>query len=176
MPAGNAARRYAHAIFDIARSQNTLDFWANDLDSIAQTFDQAEVKQYLENPKTPKDKKRVFVQGVLGKQVSPGALNLALLLVQRERQTYIDGIRNEFIKLVNQIKGVEIAQVTTAIPIDEAEKNYIRDRLAAITGKQIQIETQVDPDIIGGVVARIGDTLIDGSVRNRLQALRKQLA
>ncbi|MEI6045046.1 MAG: ATP synthase F1 subunit delta [Chloroflexota bacterium] len=176
MPSGTAGRRYAQAFFEIARNQNKVDEWAKDLDSIAQTFDQPEVKRYLENPKTAKDKKRAFVQNVLGTQVSTVSLNLALVLIQRERQEYIDAIRKEFIRLVNQLKGIEIAYVTTAVPVDEAEKRQIKSRLSALTGKQIEIETQVDPDLIGGIVARIGDTQIDGSVKTRLQALRKQLA
>jgi F-type H+-transporting ATPase subunit delta len=176
MPSGTAGRRYAQAFFEIARNQNKIDEWANDLDSIVQTFDQTEVKRYLENPKTPKDKKRAFIQSVLGKQINPVSLNLAIVLAQRERQDSIDDIRKEYIRLVNRLKGIEIAYVTTAIAVDEAEKKHIKERLTALTGKQIQIETNVDPELIGGIVARIGDTQIDGSVRSRLQALRKQLA
>ena len=176
MPSGNAGRRYAQAIFELAQSQNRLDEWANNLTDIAQTFDQDEVKRYLENPKTAKNQKRAFVENVLGKEISPESLKLALLLVQRERQASIDSIRLEYSRMLNRLRGIEIAEVTTAVPMNEQEQSHIRERLQSMTGKQIQMEMKVDPAIIGGIIARIGDTLIDGSVTSRLQALRKQLA
>jgi F-type H+-transporting ATPase subunit delta len=177
MPSGSAGRRYANAIFDLARSQNKVDDWARDLEALALTFDKDEVRRFLENPKTSRDKKRAFIQNVLSNQVSKDALNLAQLLVQRERETYIDAIQSEYTRLYNQYKGIEVAKVTTAVPVDDQEKEQIRRRLMTLTGKtQVQIETQVDPEIIGGIIAQVGDTLIDGSVRSRLQALKKQLA
>jgi len=176
MPSGNAGRRYAQAIFELAQSQNRLDEWANNLTDIAQTFDQDEVKRYLENPKTAKNQKRAFVENVLSKEISPESLKLALLLVQRERQASIDSIRLEYSRMLNRLRGIEIAEVTTAVPMNEQEQSHIRERLQSMTGKQIQMEMKVDPAIIGGIIARIGDTLIDGSVTSRLQALRKQLA
>jgi F-type H+-transporting ATPase subunit delta len=76
----------------------------------------------------------------------------------------------------NLVRGIEVAHVTTAIPVDEAEATQIRTRLATLTGKQVTLDLKVDPDIIGGMVAQVGDTLLDGSIRTRLQNLRKQLA
>ncbi len=176
MPAGNAGRRYAQAIFEIAQRQNKIDDWMADLNNMAQTFDEPEVKRYFKNPESPRTLKRTFVQNVLAKNVSPAALNLAMLLVQHGREAYIDAIRTEYTRMVNRLRGIEIAQVTTAVPVDEAEKQQIQQRLSRITGKEVQVELRVDPSIIGGIVARVGDTLIDGSVATRLQALRKQLA
>ncbi len=176
MSAGTVGRRYAQAIFEVARSENKIDQYWNDLQSVAQTFNQEEVKRYLDNPKTARDNKQIFVKGVLGEQISKPSLNLVLLLVQRQRQSDIDAVLEEYTRLANKFKGIEVAEVTTAVPLDEQEKEFIRQRLNAITGKDVQIQTRVDPSIIGGVIARIGDTQIDGSVRSRLQALRKQLA
>lgn len=176
MPSGSAGRRYAHAIFDLAREQNKLDQWAADLDVITQTFAEPGVQGFLENPKTARGNKVQFVKNVLDTRVSKEAITLAQMLVQRERQAYATSINNEFTKLWNRLRGIEIAVVTTAVPVNEEEENLIRARLSAITGKQITTQMTVDPDIIGGLIARVGDTLIDGSIRARLQNLRKQLA
>ncbi|HEX2912798.1 MAG TPA: ATP synthase F1 subunit delta [Chloroflexia bacterium] len=176
MPSGSAGRRYAQAIFELAREQNNLEQWASNLETIAYTFSQPEVQTFLENPKTSREKKTQFARTVLGTRVGPEALNLALLLIQRDRQNYVPGIYQEYIRLWNKLRGIEIAEVTTAVPVGPKEEELIRQRLSAITGKQITLKTNVDPEIMGGLVARVGDTLIDGSIRTRLQNLRKQLA
>ncbi len=176
MPSGSAGRRYAHAIFDIAREQNKLEQWAADLDTIAYTFNAPNVQPFLANPKSSHDQKALFVKNVLESKVGPEALNLAQMLVTRDRQTFGDAINVEFTKLWNQLRGIEVAEVTTAIPVSQHEQDQIKANLIARTGKQITLNMLVDPEIIGGLVARVGDTLIDGSVRTRLQNLRKQLA
>lgn len=175
MAAGTAGRRYAQAIFDIAKSENTIDQWSADLSAMEQVFTAPQVKNILENPKTNREQKRKLVTELLQTRVQPVALRLALLLVQRERQSYISAIVRDFQASVNRLRGIVLATVTTAEPIDDKEAELVAQRLSAMTGKQVQIERNVDPSIIGGLVARIGDTLIDGSVVTRLQELRKQL-
>jgi len=176
MPSGSAGRRYAQAIFDLARQENKLERWAADLESLNFALSQPQVQSYLENPKTSRDSKAQFLSKVLGTEIGPEALNLAQLLVRRERQGYIGAINQEFIRRWNQLRGIVVAEVITAVPVNDKEKEEIRAKLSAYTGKQVTVETKVDPDIIGGMIAQIGDTLIDGSVRTRLQNLRKQLA
>ena len=176
MPTGSAGRRYAQAVFEVAKASNQLEQWAKDLEVIQQVLETPEVSQRLENPKLTRENKVGFLSGILKAEVSPPAFNLVTLLVNRSRQMYIGAIVTEYKQLVNQFKGIAVAEVTTAVPIDEAEEAIIRQKLSEITGKQIIITKKVDPSIIGGLVARVGDTLIDGSVTSRLQTLRKTLA
>ena len=176
MPSGSAGRRYAQAIFSLAKEENKLDEWAGNLASLAYTFEQGEVKNFLENPKTTRESKINFVKNTLGGQVGTEALNLAQLLVRRERENLVGTIEQEYTRMWNRLKGIEVAQVTTAVPVDAAEEDRIRTSLARLTGKQVTLEMKVDPEIIGGVIAQVGDTLLDGSMRTRLQNLRKQLA
>ncbi len=176
MPSGSAGRRYAQAIFELAQEGNKLEEWSNDLTAISQAFSQTEVRAFLENPKTPRDNKVKFVENVLGKEVGQEALKLAQMLVQRDRHGYAQAILEIYTSLWNRLRGIEVAHVTTAIPVNAAEAGQIRTRLAALTGKQVTLDLKVDPDIIGGMVAQVGDTLLDGSIRTRLQNLRKQLA
>ncbi len=176
MPSGSAGRRYGQAIFDLAREENKFEKWSEDLAAIRQAFSQPQVRIFLENPKTPRGNKVKFVQNVLGKELSAEALKLAQLLVHRDRQSYASAIFDVYTGLWNRLQGIEIARVTTAIPVSEDEANLIQTRLAALTGKKVTLDLKVDPDIIGGMVAQVGDTLLDGSIRTRLQNLRKQLA
>lgn len=177
MPSGSAGRRYAQAIFELAQEGNKLEQWSDDLTAISQTFSQSpQARAFLDNPKTPRETKVKFVGNVLGKEVSPEALKLAQLLVQRDRQAYAPSILTAYTTLWNRLRGIEVAHVTTAIPVGDAEAAQIKQRLTAITGKQVTLDLKVDPNIIGGMVAQVGDTLLDGSIRTRLQNLRKQLA
>lgn len=176
MPSGSAGRRYGQAIFDLAQEENKLEKWSDDLTAINQAFSQPQVRIFLDNPKTPRENKVGFVENVLGNEVSPEALKLAQLLVKRDRQTYAGSIFEIYTNLWNRLRGIEVAHVTTAIPVDEAEAKLIQARLAVLTGKQVTLDLKVDPDIIGGMIAQVGDTLLDGSIRTRLQNLRKQLA
>jgi F-type H+-transporting ATPase subunit delta len=176
MPSGSAGRRYAQAIFDLAREQNKVEQWAADLETLAFAFGQPQVQSFLENPKTPRDRKAQFITQMLDGRVSAEVLNLAQLLVRRERHAYVSAINQDYIRHWNQLRGIVVAQVTTAIPVDTAGQDLIRTRLVELTGQQVTVELKEDPEIIGGLVARVGDTLIDGSVLTRLQNLRKQLA
>ncbi len=175
MPSGSAGRRYAHAVFDLAKDQDKLEQWSNDLEVLAYTFKQGEVQNFLENPRSSRESKINFIKNTLSSRIGPEALNLAQLLVQRERQGYTDTIFFEFTRLWNRLRGIALAEVTTAMEVDAAEQEKIRENLVRLVGQQVTIEMKVDPTIIGGMVALVGDTLIDGSVRTRLQNLRKQL-
>lgn len=175
MPSGNAGRRYAQAIFSLAREQNKLEQWDADLANMDEAFKQDNLRNFLDNPKTTRDAKIHFIREVLASRISPEALNLVLILIRRERQSAVSSVFQEYTKLWNKLRGIEIAEVTTAISVGPAEEEAIRSRLSAITGKQITVQMKVDPEIVGGLIARIGDTLIDGSVLTRLQNLRKQL-
>ena len=102
-------------------------------------------------------------------------LNLARILVHRGRTALAAQIAEAFQELADAARGIAHAEVTTAVPLSEGEAKAVAEKLAEITGKQVVVQTRVDEGIIGGLVARIGDRLIDGSTRSRLAALRCRL-
>ena len=129
---------------------------------------------FLENPKIHFDEK----SGILRQRldgISPLAMNLALLLVAKKRLGIVEELVAEYGRLVDEHRGIAHAKVATAIPLDEKDKSSVDDRLSDALGKEILLVTQVDPSIIGGLTVRVGDKLIDGSTKSRLQALRKSL-
>ena len=172
---GAIGRRYAEAIFDIARKQNTIDRTLEDVQEIARVFSNRKVAYLLTEPKVPAQRKETAIRQALASKVLPTSLNLALLVVQRELVEAMQNIANELEKLVLDYKNEAKAQVTTAAPMDEAQSNSVKQALERRTGKTILMQTRVQPEILGGVVARVGDRVIDGSVRFRLSALRQQL-
>lgn len=172
---GAIARRYAMAIFDLARKQNTLDRTLEDVKEIARLFSIRKLAYLLREPKIPVQRKETAIRQGLADKVLPTSLNLALLLVQRQLVDYVPNIAKELEQLVLDYRNEAIAQVTTAAPLDEQQGTLVKRTLERQTGKTIIMQTHVDPSILGGVIARVGDEVIDGSVRYRLNALQQRL-
>src|SRR5436305_2634924 len=175
MPKGAIARRYAGAMFDIGLKQHSLDRTLEGVRGIAQVFAHRKLAKLLREPNVPAQRKERAIRQALAGKVLPTSLNLALLVVQRELVDLMPNIARELEQLVLDYKNQAIADVTTATQIDDAQLTQIKQALEKRTGKTIITHTRVQPDILGGVIARVGDQVIDGSVRTRLAALRTQL-
>ena len=175
MPKGAIARRYAGAMFDIGLKQHSLERTLEDVRGIAQVFAHRKLAYLLREPKVPAQRKETAIRQALANKLLPTSLNLALLVVQRELVDIMPNIANELEQLVHNYKNEAIADVTTATQIDDAELTEIKQALEKRTGKTIITRARIQPDILGGVIARVGDQVIDGSVRSRLAALRQQL-
>lgn len=169
-----SARRHAQAVFQIALEQNELDRWRSDLGMIAEAMKDSVIYAFLENPKIHfGEKTKIMSQRLEG--IGPLAMNLALLLVAKKRLGIVEEIVYEYGRLVDEHRGIAHAKVATAVPLDEKYKDSVTHRLSDALGKKILLVTQVDPFIIGGLTVRVGDKLIDGSTKSRLQALKKSL-
>ena len=175
MPITTSVKRYAQAVFEIALESNKLKAWQSKLKKIARLTEDTEFMTLAENPKLPFELKVKLVQERLGK-INPMALNLVYLLTAKGKLKSAGQVAEEYERLLNEQYGIKNAEVTTAIPLDDAEKERLGHHLEAIVGKKVSINIQVDPDILGGFIARIDDSLIDGSIRNKLEILKKSLA
>lgn len=176
MPSGGAsARRYGQAVFELAQEAGSVDTWHKDLQLMAEVFQDRQVEAYFLDPKRNISGKQAAAGKMFDGRVQPQALNLLRLLVERGRIEILPLVLDRFETLVRQSLGIVTAEVTTAIEIDHDEEQRIGERLSRMTGKRVRIEKKVDPAIIGGLVARIEDQLIDGSVVTSLQQLRQRL-
>jgi F-type H+-transporting ATPase subunit delta len=169
-----SARRYAQAIFRIARENNNLDEWGKELKRISEIVKDQQIMDLMDNPKVPFNLKADLIRQKIGK-ADQLVLNLCYLLISKGKLKNIGQISDEYEGLLDDYKGIIHALITTAVPIDDAEKQKIASQLEKITGKKVSIKLQVNPAILGGIIARIQDTQIDGSVRNKLEMLRKDL-
>ncbi|MFQ6122028.1 MAG: ATP synthase F1 subunit delta [Dehalococcoidales bacterium] len=168
------ARRYSRAVFEIALETKELDRWQSDLKKMVGVVEDAAFMVLLESPRLHfEDKARLLSEWLEG--INPLALNLVLLLVARGRLGIIGDIADEYQRLLDSYRGIEQAEVTTAVPLDDADKVKIAEHLGTIVGKKVVLKCEVDPSLIGGFVARIADKLLDGSTRSKLVALRKEL-
>jgi len=172
---GATARRYAEAVFELGVEQNTVDRWLQDLRLIAEYFSDHRLIFLLSEPNIQLPKKEQIVKDLLNGKVQAEALNLALLQVERGLVELAPRVRDEFARKYDDYHHQIHANLTTAMPIDEVTRAGVVADLQRLTGKTVLLNEQVDPSILGGAIARVGDTLIDGSVRRRLQLLRQQL-
>jgi F-type H+-transporting ATPase subunit delta len=175
---GAAARRYAQAVFDLGKQNGTLEQWRVDLAMLSQFFGNETIVSMLEDPKTTQDAKHKIVDDLLGKErVQPLAGNLVRLLVERNRVHLMPRLVEAFNRMYNKEMGIVIAEVTTAVPLDAAHQAQVAKHLATLTGaKTVDLRVKVDPGILGGIVARIGDELIDASVASRLADLAQRIS
>jgi F-type H+-transporting ATPase subunit delta len=172
---GAVARRYAEAVFDLGVQQSSLDRWQSDLHLIAEAFSNRKLSFILRQPRIPYARKEAIVRDLLEKQVTREALGLALLLVERELVDLGPKVAEAFDQHLNNYHNRATAIVTSAVPLAAPQRAEVTSYLESLTGKHITLETRVDPEILGGIIAQIGDTLIDGSVRRRLAVLRDQI-
>ncbi len=169
-----AAKRYAQAVFGIAMEENKLDKWHADLNLMAEVFRDEDLLMVLESPGIRfEDKAEAVARNLRG--VSPKALNLAKLLILKRRPGMLAQIVREYDLLMDRQKGIEHAEVTTAVEMNLSTELKIKDQLARLTGSKIEISKKIDPVIMGGFVARVGDRVIDASLLNRLQKLKKDI-
>ena len=175
MPSGTAARRYAQAVFEIADEQGTLDRWERDLSILADAFGDPMVAAFFDNPQVPNARKRDTVAQLLGPEGQQLTRNFAGLMIERGRFGAIRQVYNAYHDQVLARQGIAVGDVTTAVPLNDAELAVVRDRLSTIVGKHVEVRATVDPSIIGGIIARVDDQLIDGSVTNQLRKLRERL-
>ncbi len=168
------ARRYSQAVFNIALEREELDRWQSDLRKMASLGEDAAFIALLESPKLHFEDKARLLSERLG-DINPLALNLAYLLVTRGRLAMVGDIADEYQRLLDSYRGIERAEVITAIPLDDEDKLRLAEHLGAVVGKKVVLKPEVDSSLIGGFIARIGGKLIDGSTRSKLDALKREL-
>ena len=170
-----SARRYAQAVFQIALERRALDAWAEDLRVIAVGLENRELAGLLDAPQVPASVKEQTINDVLGDSVDELTGNLLAVLAVRNLAHLLPEVADEFGKLVDEHNGIARGEVVSATPLTEEQGRKVGHVLSGIVGKPLRLTSSVDSGIIGGVVARIGDRVIDGSVRTKLHEMRRAL-
>jgi len=170
-----AARRYAEAAYLIARQDGKVEAWSAGLANVGALFGDERASGFFENKRVPAGQKAEAMERALA-GADPLVLNLARLLLRRNRTALGPQIAVTFQELVDGAQGISHAVVTTAVALSREDLRVVEERLREIAGGEVVVETQVDEEILGGLVVRIGDRLIDGSTRSRLLALKRKLA
>ncbi len=171
----SAARRYAEAAFQVAQRDGTVDAWRRELEDASTIVGVPAIGHTLADPSVALEARSASVEAALSRVASRPVLNLIQLMLRRGRIEDLPHVAAEFRRLDNAQKGITIATATSAAPLSGAELTALTQRLEAFTGGQVDLDVHVDPSLLGGLVVQVGDRLIDGSVRGRLERLRNQL-
>jgi len=176
MASTRAAIRYAKAILDLANSKGVAEAVNNDMKTIASAIEtNEELSTFIQNPTTKVEVKESALLEVFA-NINGVTKGLFHLLFENKRFEILEAIALEYKKLFDENNGVEVATVTTAIPMDAALEAKVLAKIATLSDKKITIENVVDPAIIGGFILRIGDNQYNASVANRLQVLKRELS
>jgi len=176
MASTRAAVRYAKAILEIADSKKSAAEVSVDMALIASTIaGNLELHSFIQNPLIKTDTKKDVVLEVFA-SVNAVTKSLFHLLLENKRFEILDAIALEYNNLFDIMNGVEVAKVTTAIPMDAALEAKVLAKIATFSNKKITIENTIDPSIIGGFILRIGDKQYNASIANRLQVLKRELS
>lgn len=167
---------YAMAILEVAKAEGELDRIGDELFRIARAFESSnELREALTDPRLPAERKQAIVDDLLGSHALPLTVSLVGFVVGAGRAADLPAIADRLAVRAAGEEGRIIAEVRSATALDDDATARLAEALSRATGRQVEVKTVVDPTVVGGLVTRIGDTVIDGSVRHRLEELRETL-
>jgi F-type H+-transporting ATPase subunit delta len=170
------AKNYAETLLELAQRSGDLRAWGDMLDSLADAMESdRRLRVFLESPRVSAQRKNEVMQKAYGGQLPRNFLRFLQALVTHRRQMLIPAIAHAYHDLVDQVEGRVHASVTVAREAEDADRDLVVNQLSRVLGKQVVPHFHVNPSILGGVIVRVGDTVLDGSVRRRLATLRSRM-
>jgi F-type H+-transporting ATPase subunit delta len=172
----NRIEGYARALFEIARAEGTLDEVEDELFRFARSYESSdELRNALSDEQIPAAKRQAIVEDLLGGKATPTTTQLVSMVIGSGRARDLPAIIDRLVERASAAKNLEVAEVRTAVPLTPDQETRLAAALANATGKQVNLKVVVDPSVLGGLVATVGDTVIDGSVRTRIDQLKSRL-
>jgi F-type H+-transporting ATPase subunit delta len=167
---------YARGMFEIARAEGTLDEVEDELFRFARSYESSdELRNTLSDEQIPAAKRQAIVEDLLGGKATGTTTQLVSMIVGSGRGRDLPAIVDKLVARASAAKNLELAEVRTAVPLTQDQETRLAAALANATGKQVNLKVVVDPSVLGGLVATVGDTVIDGSVRTRIDQLKSRL-
>jgi F-type H+-transporting ATPase subunit delta len=172
----NRIEGYSRALFEIARAEGTLDEVEDELFRFARSYESSDsLRNALTDEQIPAGKRQAIVEDLLGGKATSTTTQLVSMVVGSGRGRDLPAIIDKLVARASSSKNLEVAEVRTAVPLTDDQKARLTAAIVNATGKQVNLKVVVDPSVIGGVVATVGDTVIDGSVRTRIDQLKSRL-
>ncbi|MEH1930945.1 MAG: ATP synthase F1 subunit delta [Nostoc sp.] len=175
--AAEVAQPYAQALLSIAQSKNLTEEFGED----ARTFlgllrADKQLQNFFSNPFIQSENKKALIKQILGEGANPYLRNFLLILVDKRRIAFLESIFQQYLALLRQLNQTVLAEVISAVPLTEAQQQAIIQKVIAITNaRQVELETKVDNELIGGVIIKVGSQVIDASIRGQLRRLSLRL-
>ena len=167
---------YARALFEIARAEGTLDEVEDELFRFARSYESSDaLRNALTDDMIPAGKRQAIVEDLLGGKATATTTQLVSMVVGSGRGRDLPAIIDQLVARASSAKNLEVAEVRSAVPLTDDQQTRLAAALANATGKQVNLKVVVDPSVLGGLIATVGDTVIDGTVRTRLDQLKARL-
>ena len=167
---------YARALFEIARAEGTLDEVEDELFRFARSYESSDaLRTTLSDENLPAEKRQAIVEDLLGGKATPTTVQLVSMVVGSGRGRDIPAIVDSLVQRASSAKNLDVAEVRTAVPLTSDQLDRLKAALENATGKRLNLKATVDPSVVGGIVATVGDTVIDDTVRTRIDQLKSRL-
>lgn len=171
------SRTYSEALFEVALEEGKIDLFLDELNFVTETFKiHPEFFELFKTPLIRVDEKKKVLEEVFGGKLSKELNNFLKIIIDKRRGSFIEQIKGEYESIVNKHKGVVNAMAITAVPLSDEEKTTLKDKLSTLTGKTIKLTNKTDKNVIGGVLVKIGDKVIDGTIKGRLEEMKESLS
>ena len=168
---------YASAVFELAKAEGQLERVESELFAIAQAVEgSTELRSALADPQLPLEKKQAIVDDLVSGRASSLTLGLVQFIVGQNRASELPAIARSFVEKAAASREREVAEIRSAVPLDDETVERLAAALSRATGKNVEPRVIVDPSVIGGLVARVGDTVIDGSISRKVESLRQAIS
>ncbi|OGU34573.1 MAG: ATP synthase F1 subunit delta [Ignavibacteria bacterium GWB2_35_6b] len=173
----NISTRYANALLELSVEKKIFDKVSEDAEFIFNTFfSSKELRKILANPVIESAKKKSIIEEVFLNKISSETMSFILFVVNKGRENYIYSIMKRFMELRDKKLGYVNIEISSASELTEEQKKELTDKLKNYTGKQVRLKYKIDSSILGGFVARIGDTIMDASILQQLKSLREKFS
>jgi F-type H+-transporting ATPase subunit delta len=173
----SVVKGYAQALFEVADAEGELDRVADELYRFGKAVEgQSKLREALTDPSLPAERKKSVIAEILGNRASRHTIALLGFLVEQGRARELPKIIEALAEVAAEQKKMAVAEVVSAVPLDEQRRTKLAEALSKATGKDLELKVLVDPSLVGGIVAHVGDQVFDGSVKRKLQLAREQLA
>jgi len=164
---------YAEALMSLAKEKKVTDEIGENVRSLASLLKEStELNLFFASPMVNAEDKKAVIKSIAGEQINPFLLNFLLLLVDRGRISFIEGILAKYLEILRQLNNTVLAEITSAVRLYEGESEKLVEKVKTLTGASaVEMETKIDPDIIGGVIIKVGSQVYDASLRGQLRRI-----
>ncbi|MBN2794357.1 MAG: F0F1 ATP synthase subunit delta [Clostridia bacterium] len=171
------SKTYSSALFELALEEHMIDTILAEYAFVKQSINEnPEFFEIIVSPRIPLEEKKTILDKTFGNQISEVLLNFFKLLIDKKRSQVMMEVYDDFKALVDDHKGNIVATVESVIELDAAEIKNLEEKLNTLTGKNVSVNNVINPDIMGGLVVKVGDKIIDGSVKRKLENMKHELA
>ncbi|MBD1807774.1 F0F1 ATP synthase subunit delta [Microcoleus sp. FACHB-SPT15] len=178
MVSGEILEPYADALMSLAQSSDKVERIGEDVAALLNLLKESpELDEFLSSPIVKAEDKKAVLQRISGDQFDPYTKNFVNILIDRRRIIFLEGICKQYQTLLRQLKQTVLAEVTSAVELSESQQQSVREKVTAMTGaQQVELDTKIDPELIGGVIITVGSQVIDASLRGQLRRIGLRLS